>query len=725
MKRIFKIFGVLFALVLLGGCFGKESKKVIPDLTGKTKTEIQTIFDGFKKDLTLDFEYEYANDVDQDVFVRYQGTVQVGDEIKKGDSFTIVLAAEKLHLPDLTGKNEEEIKTLFNNINSSLGSEGVTLKFKYSYPIDEEDKFIGYLNGSKAGDVVRKGSTINISMYGNYVKYPIIATLTTEEMQQYIGSLFNQYENLNYKITFLNYYAPDLEEGEFHSYVGGEPEEEIRDLDIKINIASHTFYLPDLNGLQVEEIKDLFEQFSISLNKLNFVPDYSQYVKAGEFISYQGYEIGDEFDLNTTEKITIVYDIRPILKDLEYYNKYQIEKEFESLSANISFEYILDNDKEYDTFAGYKNYEIGDEIVEGMNVIVSLYKNDDANAYEEVNVEEQLMISKYIGGFSWNMGIELWNPTDEDIDLADYYIAIIPGGQITVDKVIQLDGILHSNAVYTIVNTNADTELRNKSNMQTTQMDFGANSTIQLRRTRNRTYIDTIYNIANTSTSLDREIFVRKGHITHGRRDFVYTEWKGYVPTYFDVVGTHPNDGPEDPEFVLIADKTFQEYGMTKVRYLSAADGDTVYFESLDSRDPTSYNGNSRVRFLIIDTPETEKPGVDGEPYANAATDFTRNMLSNALEIYIQACEEAGIIDTYGRHLALIWANVGTAENPNWKLLNYELLKAGLGQIQIAKIGNYQNYPIFSNRYLYSWAHGADNYAKENKLGLYSGVYQS
>ncbi|MFA6678835.1 MAG: hypothetical protein WCS22_04795, partial [Acholeplasmataceae bacterium] len=110
MKRIFKIFGVLFALVLLGGCFGKESKKVIPDLTGKTKTEIQTIFDGFKKDLTLDFEYEYANDVDQDVFVRYQGTVQVGDEIKKGDSFTIGLGAEKLHLPNLTGKNEEEIK---------------------------------------------------------------------------------------------------------------------------------------------------------------------------------------------------------------------------------------------------------------------------------------------------------------------------------------------------------------------------------------------------------------------------------------------------------------------------------------------------------------------------------------------------------------------------------------------------------------------------------------
>ena len=35
----------------------------------------------------------------------------------------------------------------------------------------------------------------------------------------------------------------------------------------------------------------------------------------------------------------------------------------------------------------------------------------------------------------------------------------------------------------------------------------------------------------------------------------------------FDVVGTHPNDGPEDPEFVLITDKTFQEYGMTKVRY--------------------------------------------------------------------------------------------------------------------------------------------------------------
>ena len=46
--------------------------------------------------------------------------------------------------------------------------------------------------------------------------------------------------------------------------------------------------------------------------------------------------------------------------------------------------------------------------------------------------------------------------------------------------------------------------------MQTSLMDFGANSTIQLRRVSNNTYIDTIYDLNNTDTEFDREIMVRK-----------------------------------------------------------------------------------------------------------------------------------------------------------------------------------------------------------------------
>ena len=59
-------------------------------------------------------------------------------------------------------------------------------------------------------------------------------------------------------------------------------------------------------------------------------------------------------------------------------------------------------------------------------------------------------------------------------------------------------------------------------------------------------------------------------------------EWIGFVPSYDQVLGSHPVVRDADPQFVEITDKTFQQYGMTQVRYLRAADGDTVYFESMD-----------------------------------------------------------------------------------------------------------------------------------------------
>ena len=41
---------------------------------------------------------------------------------------------------------------------------------------------------------------------------------------------------------------------------------------------------------------------------------------------------------------------------------------------------------------------------------------------------------------------------------------------------------------------------------------------------------------------------------------------QGFIPSYY-ILGVHPYYRPEDPEFELIEDKTFQEYGMTKVKF--------------------------------------------------------------------------------------------------------------------------------------------------------------
>lgn len=726
MKKTLKLLAVIFTIFLLIGCNGKKAEKtLLPDLNNKTKTEIETIFNNFKENVSLKFSYEYNNDIDENVFIKYEEPAKVGDEIKSGDEVKIVLSHEKLYLPNLDNKNTNEVLAAFSDITEVLGKNGLKVNLKYLYPTDnQEDLFVSYLNGKEAGDVILKNSTINISLIGSYAVYPEIENLTTAEIEDLFLNLFSNYEDVSYEVIFKDYYDKTLTEGTVSYLEGINANDVIENLnEIIIKRSFKTLVLPDLNGLKKFEIEDLFLSMNIPLTKLDFKLDYSQYVQAGEFIRYGGYEIGDPFDLDSG-RITIYYDTRPILLDLEGYNKFQIEQAFLSTYVNLTFEYVLDNSKEYDTFKGYKNHEPGDEITNGMNLVVEIYKNDDVNVFDEINVKEQLMFSKYISGLGSNLGVELYNPTDNDIILDDYYIAIILGRQVVANAVIQLTGTIKSKETYVIVNVNSSPELIAKSNMQTSLMNFGANSTIQLRRTSNDTYIDTIYDINNTDTLFDREIMVRKGELTHGRRNALYSEWIGFVPDFYDIVGVHPYDGPEDPEFELIADKTFPEYGMTKVKFLSAADGDTVYLESLDPRDTTNYAGNNRIRFLIIDTPETEKPGQAGQPYAQVAATFTRNMLSNASEIYLQASVEGGLIDTYGRHLGLIWANIGTPENPNWKLLNYELLKAGLGDIFIAKTGNYQNHPVFSNRYLYSWAQQADRYAQENKLGLYSGVHR-
>ena len=147
---------------------------------------------------------------------------------------------------------------------------------------------------------------------------------------------------------------------------------------------------------------------------------------------------------------------------------------------------------------------------------------------------------------------------------------------------------------------------------------------------------------------MDREIYVRRANITHGRRDYVYLEWMGFVQGFYDLLKVHPYSGDSAPAFELIADKTFQEYGMTKVSFLYENDGDTVNFDSLDPRDTTSYKGDQRVRFLIVDTPEI------GQPYKQEAQTFTRTLLQSASEIYLQASVAGGLTETYGRHLALI-----------------------------------------------------------------------
>ena len=485
----------------------------------------------------------------------------------------------------------------------------------------------------------------------------------------------------------------------------------------EITVLVATRKLPDVTKIYTENLKQFFLNAGVREDNIIGMADNTVDPEFGHGY-YGDLKAGDEYVSGS--RIVYIYNSAQIkLRDLSGYTRPQIDAYLNQMDLTANFHQVVDNTKEMGTFNMYVGVVIGQVLDRNSRIDIILYENDD------IHDEKQLFISKHVDVEAGSNGLELFNPTTKAIDLANYYVSIFENGSIYETYRVELEGSLASGETYFIASSTSNDDLKSKAQLVSSKLIFDGNDTIQLRKKSNNTYIDTVYNIGNTAFTMDDEIFVRRDRITKGNRDFDNYEWAGYIPSYTEIIGNHPHIIEEFPPFELL-EPTFQEFGMTKVRYKSAADGDTVYFESLDPRDTTPYDGNSRVRFIMVNTPETEKPGQEGQPYAEEASKFTRDKLSNAVEIYIQADRQAGLTENYGRHLGLVWYNSGTIENPVWRLLNHELAYYGLGFPGGIKDlgGAYKNSSVWGHRYLYQWSQDADIHAKTNKLGIHSGVYK-
>ena len=73
-------------------------------------------------------------------------------------------------------------------------------------------------------------------------------------------------------------------------------------------------------------------------------------------------------------------------------------------------------------------------------------------------------------------------------------------------------------------------------------------------------------------------------------------------------------------------------------------DGDTMKVKLKDSEETVT------LRLLLIDTPESVKPGVDPQPYSLDASNFAKEVLQVGDSVYLEY--DNGVeTDKYGRHL--------------------------------------------------------------------------
>lgn len=163
---------------------------------------------------------------------------------------------------------------------------------------------------------------------------------------------------------------------------------------------------------------------------------------------------------------------------------------------------------------------------------------------------------------------------------------------------------------------------------------------------------------------------------------------------------------------VLINDKgTSQPINPTKstnnfeqAKVVRVVDGDTVVVDR--------GRGEEKIRFVLVNTPETKHPKKGVEFYGKEASDFTKNVLSNKT-VYLQ--KDVSETDKYGRLLRYIWLERPTSNEPS----NEEVRTKCFNAILLA--GGYANVSTFPPDLQYvDLFRQIEREAREKNLGLWS-----
>ncbi|MDM5300064.1 thermonuclease family protein [Bacillus subtilis] len=125
------------------------------------------------------------------------------------------------------------------------------------------------------------------------------------------------------------------------------------------------------------------------------------------------------------------------------------------------------------------------------------------------------------------------------------------------------------------------------------------------------------------------------------------------------------NKAEDTPADVTMASDQ-QPQRLVSAEVVNVVDGDTI--------DVRLKNGKQeRVRFILVDTPETVHPKKGEEPFGREASDFTKRMLCDQ-EVNLKfGIQER---DKYGRLLAYVYLKDGT-------MINELLLEKGLARVAV------------------------------------------
>ena len=170
-----------------------------------------------------------------------------------------------------------------------------------------------------------------------------------------------------------------------------------------------------------------------------------------------------------------------------------------------------------------------------------------------------VFISEYAEGSSYNKYIEIYNGSDEDIDLSEYQLWRIANGGTWAEgqsNAVNLEGILESGDVFVVCNSQADDFIQSNSDLIGTDITF-YNGDDAIGLAYGGFLIDVVgasgddpgsgWDVAGIPNATAEHTLVRKSNIETGNRDWesssgtneTNSEWIVFSQNTWDYIGSH------------------------------------------------------------------------------------------------------------------------------------------------------------------------------------------
>jgi endonuclease YncB( thermonuclease family) len=284
------------------------------------------------------------------------------------------------------------------------------------------------------------------------------------------------------------------------------------------------------------------------------------------------------------------------------------------------------------------------------------------------------VISKVFDATSMtNNAIELYNPTDQNIDLSRTEIRIYTNGSTTEggDHAIALHGTLEPKSYYLIAGSNPSDSriIANVDHQHNSNLPFNGNDVIELYDRNQK--VDQFGLLGYDINFAVDVTMIRLGDKNKYVASPVYEPFQfiAYIPDAFQYIKNDNHEiqtleqlyqGPQleqrylEMPYVNPNNASLGFGGAVEVRLTSIADGDTAFFQAMNG-----YPGGS-LRYFYINTPEVDGSNVSAEPWGYVASKYNKEYLlsdSNSKTIHIQSIPGNSLQEGYGRNLGLVWVN--------------------------------------------------------------------